>query len=197
MNPLKHSISYREELSRPSGDSIVIYSVDLLWDSLRDIITMHALGLFSLAQTIIATPLIIPLLAHKSESKCIAVMKVDVASEAITGRVARVPSGADYTYFNLFNSFSASLTNSKLKDLLNDPDVDFIEKVSTMHGASTQKNTPWGLARISNKLPGKDHTTYAYDKSAGEGTCIYVLDTGIEVDHPVCTLPHHLCKAVN
>ncbi|KAL7759491.1 hypothetical protein ACKLNR_009581 [Fusarium oxysporum f. sp. zingiberi] len=53
-----------------------------------------------------------------------------------------------------------------------------------MHGASTQKNAPWGLARISNKLPGKDHTTYTYDESAGEGTCTYVLDTGIEVDHP-------------
>lgn len=65
-----------------------------------------------------------------------------------------------------------------------------------MHGASTQKNAPWGLARISKKLPGKDHTTYTYDESAGEGTCTYVLDTGIEVDHPVSTLPYRLCKAV-
>ncbi|KAF5622975.1 alkaline serine protease P32 [Fusarium sp. NRRL 52700] len=29
-----------------------------------------------------------------------------------------------------------------------------------MHGASTQKNAPWDLARIFNELPGKDHTTY-------------------------------------
>ncbi|KAF5649493.1 serine protease precursor [Fusarium tjaetaba] len=73
---------------------------------------------------------------------------------------------------------------STLKDLLNDPNVDFIEKVSTIYGASTQKNAPWGLARISNKLRGKDHTTFTYDESASEGTCTYVLDTGIEVDHP-------------
>ncbi|CVK94096.1 probable endopeptidase K [Fusarium mangiferae] len=107
-----------------------------------------------------------------------------MASKAITSRSARVPSDAEYTYSNLFNSFSASLTKPELKDLLNDPNVDFIKKVSTMHGASTQKNVPWGLARISNKPPGKDHTTYTYDESAGEGTCTYVLDTGIEVDHP-------------
>jgi hypothetical protein len=84
-------------------------------------------------------------------------------------------------------------TKSELKDLLNDPNVDFIEKVSNIYGASTQKNAPWGLARISNKLLGKDHTTYTYDESAGEGTCTYVLDTDIEVDHPDSIL---LCKAV-
>ncbi|SCV45761.1 probable endopeptidase K [Fusarium fujikuroi] len=124
---------------------------------------MHSLNLFSLAHAFIAAPLIIPRGAHESERKCIAVMKANVASKAIPSKVARVPSDAEYTYYNLFNSFSASLTKPELKDLLNDPNVDFIEKVSTMHG---------------------DHTTYTYDESAGEGTCTYVLDTGIEVDHP-------------
>ncbi|CZR36246.1 putative endopeptidase K [Fusarium proliferatum ET1] len=124
---------------------------------------MHSLNIFSLAHAFIAAPLIIPRGAHKSERKYIAVMKANVASKAITSRVAGVPSDAEYTYYNLFNSFSASLTKPELKDLLNDPNVDFIEKVSTMHG---------------------DHTTYTYDESAGEGTCTYVLDTGIEVDHP-------------
>ncbi|QGI78238.1 hypothetical protein CEK25_004967 [Fusarium fujikuroi] len=89
---------------------------------------MHSLNLFSLAHAFIATPLIIPRGAHESERKCIAVMKANVASKAITSRVARVPSDAEYTYYNLFNSFSASLTKPELKDLLNDPNVDFIEK---------------------------------------------------------------------
>ncbi|CVL04868.1 probable endopeptidase K [Fusarium proliferatum] len=124
---------------------------------------MHSLNILSLAHAFIAAPLIIPRGAQDSERKYIAVMKANVASKAITSRVAGVPSDAEYTYYNLFNSFSASLTKPELKDLLNDPN---------------------GLARISNKLPGKDHTTYTYDESAGEGTCTYVLDTGIEVDHP-------------
>ncbi|KAF5711074.1 cuticle-degrading protease [Fusarium mundagurra] len=145
---------------------------------------MHFLTTLSLAHAVIDAPLIIPRGAHESESKYIVFMKTDAVSEAVASTVAKISSKADYTYSNLFNGFSASLTKSKLKDLLNDRNIDVIEKVSTMHGASTQKNAPWGLARISNKLPGKDDTTYTYDESAGEGTCTYVIDTGIEVDHP-------------
>lgn len=157
---------------------------------------MHFLTIFSLAQAVMAAPLIIPRGADEAESKYIVVMKTTEVSQAVISTISKIASNADYTYSNLFNGFSASLTKYELKDLLNNPNIDFIEKVSTMHGASTQKNAPWGLARISNKLPGKDHTTYTYDESAGEGTCTYVLDTGIEVDHPVSTLPYRLCKAV-
>lgn len=157
---------------------------------------MHFLTVFSLAQAVMAAPLVIPRGVDEAESKYIVVMETNAVSKAVASTVTKIVSNADYTYSNLFNGFSASLTKSELKDLLNDPNIDFIEKVSTMHGASTQKNAPWGLARISSKLPGKDHTTYTYDESAGEGTCTYVLDTGIEVDHPVSTLPYRLCKAV-
>lgn len=48
---------------------------------------------------------------------------------------------------------------------------------------ATQQNADWGLARISNAKAGA--TTYTYDDSAGEGTCAFVVDTGIDVKHPV------------
>jgi len=44
-----------------------------------------------------------------------------------------------------------------------------------------EPNAPWGLARISHRNPGS--TDYVYDTSAGEGTCVYVLDTGINAQH--------------
>jgi hypothetical protein len=44
-----------------------------------------------------------------------------------------------------------------------------------------QTNATWGLARVSNRQPGG--STYTYDDSAGEGTCAYVIDTGIWTDH--------------
>ncbi|KAK2616408.1 hypothetical protein QQS21_000650 [Conoideocrella luteorostrata] len=47
---------------------------------------------------------------------------------------------------------------------------------------ATQKRAPWGLARISNRR--RRHTKYTYDKSAGSGTCVYILDSGIEINHP-------------
>ena len=49
--------------------------------------------------------------------------------------------------------------------------------------SATQENAPWGLARLSSAKPGG--TTYTFEDAAGEGTCAYVVDTGIDVTHPV------------
>lgn len=53
----------------------------------------------------------------------------------------------------------------------------------TSTGYVEQHDAPWGLARISHREKGTN--TYIYDDSAGEGTCAYVLDTGIYTDHDV------------
>ncbi|KAL7823143.1 serine protease [Trichoderma gracile] len=45
----------------------------------------------------------------------------------------------------------------------------------------TLEKPPWGLATLSNKKP--HGFLYRYDKSAGEGTFAYVLDTGINTKH--------------
>jgi len=42
-------------------------------------------------------------------------------------------------------------------------------------------NVPWGLARISHRAV--NQSAYVYDSSAGAGTCSYVIDTGIYVEH--------------
>lgn len=49
-------------------------------------------------------------------------------------------------------------------------------------GIITEKGADWGLSRISNKEP--DTTKYSYDSSAGQGTCAFVIDTGIDIHHP-------------
>lgn len=53
----------------------------------------------------------------------------------------------------------------------------------TINEYITESDAPWGLARISQESPGS--TDYTYDDSAGEGTCSYVIDTGIYTDHSV------------
>lgn len=60
-----------------------------------------------------------------------------------------------------------------------------------MTGFIDQPNAPWGLGRISHRRPGI--TTYTYDDSAGQGTCSYVVDTGIDASHPVRP-PHGGCE---
>lgn len=64
------------------------------------------------------------------------------------------------------------------------PQIEYIiqdAEVST-YDIQYESNAPWGLGRISHVAKG--NTTYAYDSSGGEGTCSYVIDTGILTTHP-------------
>lgn len=47
---------------------------------------------------------------------------------------------------------------------------------------TVQENAPWNIARISHR--NNSESSYVRDASDGEGTCVYVIDTGIKVDHP-------------
>jgi membrane-bound inhibitor of C-type lysozyme len=66
------------------------------------------------------------------------------------------------------------------------PQVEYVEEeaIFTINAYVSQSGAPWGISRISHKSKGS--TTYVYDDSAGEGTCAYVIDTGIYTGHSVC-----------
>lgn len=55
-----------------------------------------------------------------------------------------------------------------------DQEYDLFEYIS-------QDPAPWHLSRISHTR--NDASNYVYDDSAGEGTCTYIIDTGIRADH--------------
>ncbi|KAK5659109.1 hypothetical protein OQA88_1199 [Cercophora sp. LCS_1] len=82
-----------------------------------------------------------------------------------------------------FKGFAADLSSKTLKTVQGLPEVEYIEQnaVFTINDYVTQKDVPWGLARISHRS--KNQTSYIYDESAGAGTCSYVIDTGIYVEH--------------
>ncbi|EUC31048.1 hypothetical protein COCVIDRAFT_18802 [Bipolaris victoriae FI3] len=96
--------------------------------------------------------------------------------------------------FGGFGGFSADITDDIVELLRNLPGVDYIEQDAVVQANlgvevelekkayTTQSSAPWGLARISSQSRGT--TSYTYDTSGGEGTCSYVIDTGIQVDHP-------------
>ncbi|KFZ17178.1 hypothetical protein V501_01875 [Pseudogymnoascus sp. VKM F-4519 (FW-2642)] len=61
--------------------------------------------------------------------------------------------------------------------------VDKDVKVSA-YDLSVRIGAPWGLDRISHRngtSPGLEE--YTYDSSAGEGTTIYIIDTGVYIEH--------------
>ena len=56
---------------------------------------------------------------------------------------------------------------------------------TTKDDYETEKNAPWGLARISHRdsLSFGTFNKYLYSADGGEGVDVYVIDTGTNVDH--------------
>lgn len=95
--------------------------------------------------------------------------------------VSSIAADADLVYEN-FGGFAATLTAEEVEALRSNPSVEFIEQDAEIHAFATQTGAPWGLARLSNTNTGS--TTFTYDDSAGAGTCAYIIDTGIQTNHP-------------
>ena len=53
----------------------------------------------------------------------------------------------------------------------------------SINGYSTQENPTWGLDRIDQRINKLDKK-YHYSSGAGSKSTVYVLDTGIDVNHP-------------
>ncbi|KAI0127602.1 subtilase [Xylariales sp. AK1849] len=128
-------------------------------------------------------PLLKPRGAQLVEGKYIVKLKGDAKPGALSSAMSTLSTDADYVYNSgKFTGFSSGLTPEELEALQNDDSIDYIEQDAIMTIKATQKNADWGLARLSNSQPGS--TTYTYDASAGEGTCAYIVDTGIDITHP-------------
>ncbi|KAL9557042.1 hypothetical protein MBANPS3_001568 [Mucor bainieri] len=64
-------------------------------------------------------------------------------------------------------------------------DVAFVEHDSMVYANELQRNAPWGLSRVSHADPltFKNYQKYEYNPDGGEGVKVYVIDTGVNVDH--------------
>ncbi|KAK1985826.1 subtilase [Colletotrichum cereale] len=129
-------------------------------------------------------PLIKPRGATLVAGKYIVRLKNEAKTSALQSVMSTFSADADhvYNFGNALRGFASSLNATEIEKLQNDPDVDFIEQDAIVTIKATQRNAPWGLARLSSSKAGS--TTYSFDESAGQGTCAYIVDTGIDVDHP-------------
>ncbi|KZT22518.1 hypothetical protein NEOLEDRAFT_1137991 [Neolentinus lepideus HHB14362 ss-1] len=101
-------------------------------------------------------------------------------------------SGLRHVYDGHVKGYSGLFTESTVDAIRSMPEVDYVERdqiVRTMEVSSvpvqTQKGAPWGLARVSHrkKLTFGTFQKYEYDPQGGEGVDVYIIDTGINVDH--------------
>lgn len=109
----------------------------------------------------------------------------------------------------LGNGYIGQLSHSTIQKIEQDPAVAVVEKdqdvsilkdfrVSTVQmlgaplkeaqvseGILVQKGAPWGISRLSSRLhPAAKRLSFRYPANAGKGTKIFVIDTGIDVNHP-------------
>ncbi|KAK9354214.1 peptidase S8/S53 domain-containing protein [Lipomyces doorenjongii] len=92
-----------------------------------------------------------------------------------------------YSLAGSFKGYSGRFAASTIEQIRRHPDVLYVERDSMVYASEleTEKNAPWGLARVSHR-PALNFGTfnkYLYDSEGGTGVTAYVIDTGINVDH--------------
>ncbi|KAJ9063995.1 proteinase B [Entomophthora muscae] len=93
----------------------------------------------------------------------------------------------NHVYGEVLLGYSADFTSDVLAEVKAMPEVDVVEKNQVVKGGAIQDEAPWGLARLTSNdrlLHISQLWTYKYDPSAGEGVDVYVVDSGIKIDHP-------------
>jgi oryzin len=109
----------------------------------------------------------------------------DVHSQNLARRGGE-SNGIDETFsFPGFQGYSGSFDDETLELIKANNSVVLVEPelIFRVSSPMTQQSPPWPLSAISNKNPPSSSSAYHYDLTAGQGTFVYVLDSGIRIDH--------------
>lgn len=107
-----------------------------------------------------------------------------VTEEADDTLIAHMGSARHVYDSTGFKGFTRALNATSLQSIRAHPHVEYVHEDSRfyLNEYTAQENAPWNIARISHR--NNSENNYIRDTSDGEGTCVYVIDTGIKIDHP-------------
>jgi cerevisin len=117
--------------------------------------------------------------------------------------VGKVFGGMKHTFSiaDSFKGYAGHFHPDVIEQVRNHPDVEYIERDTVVHtmlpvdhqefvtedkcDGDTEKQAPWGLARVSHRdtLGFGTFNKYLYAEDAGEGVDAYVIDTGTNTEH--------------
>ncbi|KAI7820831.1 serine protease [Gamsiella multidivaricata] len=95
-------------------------------------------------------------------------------------------SGVKHVYdMGSFQGLAGRFSPGLLEQIRRNPNVDYIEHDQFVYASDVQVDAPWGLARISHRKPltAKDSHRYIYDPEGGQGVVVFVIDSGINIEH--------------
>ncbi|KAG0030630.1 serine protease [Podila clonocystis] len=105
---------------------------------------------------------------------------------SVNGIWDNITSGVKHVYdMGEFQGIAGRFRPDVLDEIRKNPDVDYIERDQVVYASETQRNAPWGLARISHRkrLTLGTFNKYEFDPNGGNGVTVFVIDTGVNVDH--------------
>jgi len=115
------------------------------------------------------------------------------ASTATIASLKNPASPAAYGVRHVYNSkvltgLTAMLTKADLADFkkVHKDNIEYIEPDKQAYAMAIQHYAPsWGLVRVGYWKNTVDSTTnFPYPNAAGNGVAVYVLDTGVQTNHP-------------
>ncbi|KAG6896202.1 hypothetical protein C0992_009743, partial [Termitomyces sp. T32_za158] len=92
-------------------------------------------------------------------------------------------------HYDIINGVAGKFTDEEIEELRADSGVEAIYEDGVVKISGLQTNAPWGLARLSsrdrlfNQNSQATNFAFAYKDGAGRGVDVYVLDTGIFIEH--------------
>jgi hypothetical protein len=107
--------------------------------------------------------------------------------EGVSAR-ARALAGAhqgalEQTFGDTGRYVAVDMTAQQAQDMANDPDVESVTQQHFYRQDSTEINPPWNLDRIDQRALSGDQAFHSDPFSAGAGVHVYVVDSGIRINH--------------